>query len=206
MASRHDTGRRSRRTERVWGRGDSALLLARPTGRSTSHASGATRACEGTSHASLRLGSLGITLLGPRICPCWMALPIPTSRYRRQRCEPKRARMEKLPVDRASAPPNRRREELTSTHQLLLAQSMRHRYLAAKARREASAVSGDPIAPRLIELAEKLEGDAVCAEEEARILLAEQGKATPPSQLDKDAGGSSAAMTRPALGIHAQGN
>ena len=87
--------------------------------------------------------------------------------------------MENLPVDLVSVPPNHGREELTSTHQFLLAQAVRYRYLAAKARREASAVSGDPIAPRLIELAEKLEGDAVHAEEEARILLAEQGEATP---------------------------
>ena len=81
---------------------------------------------------------------------------------------------------------NRRREELTSTHQFPLTQAVRYRYLAAKARREASAVSGDPIAPRLIELAEKLEGDAVRDEEEARILLAEQGKATPLPQLDRE--------------------
>ena len=60
-----------------------------------------------------------------------------------------------------------------------LAQALRYRYLAAKARREANTVSGDPIAPRLIELAEKLEGDAARDEEEARILLAEQDEATP---------------------------
>ena len=71
----------------------------------------------------------------------------------------------------------------------LIAQAARYRYLAAKARREASSVSGDPIAPRLIELAEKLEGDATHAEEEARNLLAEQGKATPLPQLDRNAGG-----------------
>lgn len=35
----------------------------------------------------------------------------------------------------------------------------RYRFLAAKARREGNAVSGDPIAARLIELAEKWEGD-----------------------------------------------
>jgi hypothetical protein len=80
--------------------------------------------------------------------------------------------MEHCPLDPVSVPSNRRREELTSTHQSLLARAVRHRYLAAKARREASATSGDPIAPRLIELAEKLEGDAVHAEEAARVLLA----------------------------------
>ena len=80
--------------------------------------------------------------------------------------------MENLPVDLVSVSPNHGREGLTSTHQLLLAQAVRYRYLAAKARREASAVSGDPIGPRLIELAEKLEGDAVHAEEEARIRQA----------------------------------
>ena len=105
--------------------------------------------------------------------------------------------MENLPVDLVPVPPNRRREELTSTHQFPLAQAVRYRYLAAKARREASAVSGDPIAPRLIELAEKLEGDAVHAEEEARILLAEQGKATPLPQLDRDAGVSGRSCERP---------
>jgi hypothetical protein len=97
--------------------------------------------------------------------------------------------MENLPVDLVPVPPNHRREELTSMHQFPLAQAARYRYLAAKARREASAVSGDPIAPRLIELAEKLEGDATHAEEEARNLLAEQGKATPLPQFDRNAGG-----------------
>ena len=87
--------------------------------------------------------------------------------------------MENLPVDLAFAPPNCGREELALTPQFLLAQALRYRYLAAKARREANTVSGDPIAPRLIELAEKLEGDAARDEEEARILLAEQDEATP---------------------------
>lgn len=104
--------------------------------------------------------------------------------------------MEHRLLDPVSVPSNRGREELTSTHQFLLSQAVRHRYLAAKARREASATSGDPIAPRLIELAEKLEGDAVHAEEEAR-LLAEQGKATPLPQLDRDAGASDRSCERP---------
>ena len=83
------------------------------------------------------------------------------------------------------------------TPQFLLAQALRYRYLAAKARREASAVSGDPIAPRLIELAEKLEGDAVRDEEEARVLLAEQDEATPLRQHDGDAGAPDRSFERP---------
>jgi hypothetical protein len=98
--------------------------------------------------------------------------------------------------DLALAPPDRGREELTSTPQFLLAQAVRYRYLAAKARREVNAVSGDPIAPRLIELAEKLEGDAVRDEEEARILLAEQD-ATPLRQHDRDAGAPGRSCERP---------
>ena len=105
--------------------------------------------------------------------------------------------MENLPVDLAFAPPNRGREELALTPQFLLAQRVRYRYLAVKARGEANAVSGDPIAPRLIELAEKLEGDAVRDEEEARILLAEQDEATPLRQHDRDAGASGRSFERP---------
>jgi len=33
---------------------------------------------------------------------------------------------------------------------------------------------GDPVAPRLVELAEKMDGDAIRHEEEACLLLAEQ--------------------------------
>jgi hypothetical protein len=111
---------------------------------------------------------------------------------------------------------------LALTPQFLLALAVRYRYLAAKARREANAVSGDPIAPRLIELAEKLAGDAVRDVEEARILLAEQDGATPLRQHDRDAGPklgkattncwrrtivkSSAAMRCPTPGNHAQHN
>ena len=73
------------------------------------------------------------------------------------------------------------------TPQFLLAQAVRYRYLAVKARREANAVLGDPIAPRLIVLAEKLEGEAIRDEEEARILLAEQDEATPLGHHDRDA-------------------
>ena len=51
---------------------------------------------------------------------------------------------------------------------------MRHRHLAAKARGEAGRIPGDSTAPRLIELAEKLERDAVHDEEEASVLLSEQ--------------------------------
>ena len=83
------------------------------------------------------------------------------------------------------------------TPQFLLAQAMRYRYLTAKGRREANAVSGDPIAPRLIELAEQLEGDAVHDEEEARILLAKQDDATPLCQHDRDAGTAGRSCERP---------
>ena len=106
--------------------------------------------------------------------------------------------MENLPVDLVSVRPNHGREELISTRQLLLARAVRYRYLATKARREASAVSGDPTAPRLIELAETLEGDAIhAAEDEATILLAEQGKATALPQSDRDAGASARSCERP---------
>ena len=105
--------------------------------------------------------------------------------------------MENLSLDLVLVPPNRRREELTATHQFPLAQAVRYRYLAAKARREASAVSEDPIAPRLIELAEKLEGDAVRDEEKARMLLADQDEATPLRQHDRDAGASGRSCERP---------
>jgi hypothetical protein len=83
------------------------------------------------------------------------------------------------------------------TPQFLLAQAVRYRYLAAKARREANGVSGDPVAPRLIELADKLEGDAVRDEEEARILLVEQDEATPLRQHDGDAGAVGRSCERP---------
>jgi hypothetical protein len=105
--------------------------------------------------------------------------------------------MENLPVDLASAPPNRGKEELALTPQFLLTRAVRYRYLAAKARREANPESGDPIAPRLIELAEKLEGDAVRDEEEARILLVEQDEATSLRQHDRDAGASGRSCERP---------
>ena len=105
--------------------------------------------------------------------------------------------MENLPVDLALAPPNRGREELALTPQFPLAQALRYRYLADKARREANAISGDPIAPRLIELAEQLEGDAVRDEEKARILLAEQDEATPLCRHDRDAGAAGRSCERP---------
>ena len=56
------------------------------------------------------------------------------------------------------------------------AQAGRFRYLARKARSIASTLPGDPVAPRLIELAEKMEGDAIKYEEEACLLLAEQAE------------------------------
>ena len=130
-----------------------------------------------------------------------------------------------LPVDVFSVPHERGREELTLPPRFLLEQAVRDRYRAAEARREASAGSGDPIAPRLIELAEKLDRDATPVREELRVLLAEQARATPISQLDAVAGAparscegppqakgthqslnSDAAAKPPALTIHAQGN
>jgi len=63
------------------------------------------------------------------------------------------------------------------TAQFLRARALRYQHLAAKVRREAGVEAGDPIAPRLIELAEKLEHDAVC-DDEARVLLEAQGAAT----------------------------
>ena len=84
--------------------------------------------------------------------------------------------MENLPVDLAHAPPNRGR--------------------AVRARGEANAVSGDPIAPRLIELAEKLEGDAVCDEEDTPTLW-RKGEATPLRQHDRDAGASGRSFPGP---------
>jgi len=98
--------------------------------------------------------------------------------------------------DLALAQPNLGREELAITPQFLVAPALRYRHLAAKARRAADAVSGDPVAPRLIELAERLEGDAVRNEEEARILLAEQDEATP-LRHDRDAGASGRSCKRP---------
>ena len=63
------------------------------------------------------------------------------------------------------------------------AQAVRNRYLASKARRLASTLPDDPVAPRLIELAEKMECDAVRHEEEACLLLAEQTDASTGASL-----------------------
>ncbi|GEP59816.1 hypothetical protein [Reyranella soli] len=110
--------------------------------------------------------------------------------------------MNNIPVGLVSAPLKRGKEKLTSMPHFLLALAVRSRYLAAKARREAHALPGDPIAPRLIEVAEKLEDDAMRNEEEGRSRLAQQGKAAPFPQLDKDAGasGRSCGRPRPAAG------
>ena len=90
MASRHDTGPRSWRTEEC---GVVAIApfcpLARRWPVRVTCICGATRACQGTSHASLRLSSLGITLLMPRMCPCWWLCQSPPNRYRQQRWEPR---------------------------------------------------------------------------------------------------------------------
>jgi len=58
--------------------------------------------------------------------------------------------------------------------QFLKVRALRHRYLAIKARKLAAAVSADEVAPRLAELADKLERDAACDEEEARLLQTEE--------------------------------
>ena len=57
------------------------------------------------------------------------------------------------------------------------AQAARYRYLARKARSLASTLPSDPVATRLIELAEKMGGDAMRHEEAASLLLAEQTEA-----------------------------
>ena len=57
------------------------------------------------------------------------------------------------------------------TPEFLHARALRYQRLAAKARREAGPDLADPIAPRLLELAEKLERDAVRDEEQARVLF-----------------------------------
>jgi hypothetical protein len=75
-------------------------------------------------------------------------------------------------------PPSCGSEELALTPQFLRARALRYRYLATKARREACRILADPTAPRLIELAEKLERDAVRDEEEASVLAAEQEAGT----------------------------
>jgi hypothetical protein len=83
--------------------------------------------------------------------------------------------------DSTRDPPNCGSEDLAVTPQLLRARALRYRHLATRARTEACRMSRDPIAPRLIELAEKLEGDAVRDEEEARVLLSDKDEATPGS-------------------------
>jgi len=76
-------------------------------------------------------------------------------------------------------------EELALTPQFLRARALRYRHLAIKARGEAGKILADPAAPRLIELAEKLERDAVRDEEEASVLLVEQDE-EPPSKCPSD--------------------
>ncbi len=108
--------------------------------------------------------------------------------------------MENLPVDLVSVPLNRGKKKLTSMPQF----SSRGRFVTGtwplKPQR-ANALLGDPIAPRLIELAEKLEDDAMRNDEEGRILSAQQGKAAPLPQLDSEARASGLAVRpRPAAG------
>ena len=63
------------------------------------------------------------------------------------------------------------------TPEIRRAQADRYRYLARKARSLACTPPNDPVTPRLIELAEKMEGDAMRHEEEACLLLAKQMEA-----------------------------
>jgi len=63
------------------------------------------------------------------------------------------------------------------TPEIRRAQAARYRSLARKARSLACTLPNDPVTPRLIELAEKMEGDAMRHEEEACLLLAKQMEA-----------------------------
>ena len=57
--------------------------------------------------------------------------------------------------------------------QFLLTRARRHRHLASKTRAMVVASPEDIAAPRLIELAERLEADAAADEREAQALLEE---------------------------------
>ena len=61
------------------------------------------------------------------------------------------------------------------TPEFLRARALRYQRLAVRVRREAGPELADPIAPRLIELAEKLESDAVRDDEQARRLVDVRG-------------------------------
>jgi len=63
------------------------------------------------------------------------------------------------------------------TPEIRRAQAARYRSLARKARSLACTLPNDPVTPRLIELAEKMEGEAIRHEEEASHLFAEQMEA-----------------------------
>ena len=69
------------------------------------------------------------------------------------------------------------------TPQFHHARAVRCRYLARKAQMLASTPSGGPIAPRLMEFAEVMEGDARRHEKEACLLLAEQAEDATGSSL-----------------------
>jgi hypothetical protein len=58
--------------------------------------------------------------------------------------------------------------------QFLLTRALRYRYLARKARQFASTFSTDEIAPRMMELANKFERDAMRDEELGRTLQMEE--------------------------------
>ena len=66
---------------------------------------------------------------------------------------------------------------MAPTLEIRRAQVAPYRYLARKARSLASTLPSDPVTPRLIELAEKMKGDAMRHEEEACLLLAKQMEA-----------------------------
>lgn len=62
------------------------------------------------------------------------------------------------------------------TPRVLRMRAQQYQHLAAKVRRQADTGAVGPIAPRLIELAEKLEHDAV-RDEESALILAERQRA-----------------------------
>lgn len=130
--------------------------------------------------------------------------------------------METLPLGLGLVPQNRGTEQLALTPRFVLAQMPRYRCLVAKARQEASAVRRGSDRTTLAKLAEKLESEAACDEEEARNLAAGRDEATRRRHHVRDTGASgsscerlrevfwrskivksSAATWRPAPGIHA---
>jgi hypothetical protein len=62
--------------------------------------------------------------------------------------------------------------------QFLLARALRHRYLATKTRKLATAATADDAIPSLLELADKLEREAASDEQEAHTLQEEEAADT----------------------------